>query len=73
MGLDISFALDMIETAKEAVSLAKFPSENPNPVLRVDRNGRLLYANLASVPLLTAWGCEVGQILPYDWQKSFFQ
>jgi len=69
MGLDISFALDMLETAKEAASLAKFPSENPNPVLRVGRNGRILYANLASAPLLTAWRCEVGQVLPYDWQK----
>ncbi len=29
----------------EARSLAKFPEENPNPVLRVDRSGSVLYAN----------------------------
>jgi PAS domain S-box-containing protein len=29
-------------------SLARFPEENPNPVLRVARNGAILYANPAS-------------------------
>ncbi|MFH1057461.1 MAG: PAS domain S-box protein [Pseudomonadota bacterium] len=29
----------------QARSLARFPSENPNPVIRVDRQGRLLFVN----------------------------
>ncbi|MCK5683452.1 PAS domain S-box protein, partial [bacterium] len=33
---------------EEIVKLAKFPEENPNPVLRVSENGNLLYANDAS-------------------------
>ncbi len=44
--------------------LARFPSENPNPVLRVARDGIVLYANQASLPLLNEWGCQVGQRLP---------
>ncbi len=45
----------------EIESLAKFPSENPNPVLRVGSDGLLLYANEASETLLKNWGCAVGE------------
>ena len=37
---------------EEQQSLAKFPGENPHPVLRVAGDGILLYANPASQPLL---------------------
>ncbi|HEX7502218.1 MAG TPA: PAS domain S-box protein, partial [Acidobacteriota bacterium] len=37
---------------KENRSLAKFPSENPNPVLRLAPQGEILYANKASQALL---------------------
>ena len=54
--------------AKEALEgVAEFPNENPNPVLRVARDGTLLYANRGSAPLLTLWECQVGQRLPADW------
>ncbi len=43
--------------------LARFPSENPDPVLRVDVNGRLLYANEVSFNLLT-WKLEIGKEIP---------
>ncbi|MHC4456121.1 MAG: PAS domain-containing sensor histidine kinase, partial [Planctomycetota bacterium] len=49
--------------------LAKFPSENPNPVLRVTKDGILLYANTASESLLAEWGCEIGQTVPEDWRQ----
>ena len=49
--------------------LAKFPSENPNPVLRVAKNGAILYANEASQPLLNVWGSKAGQLLPEYWCK----
>ena len=48
----------------EIESLAKFPSENPNPVLRVSQEGRIIYANAGSSPLLKSWKCEVNDILP---------
>ncbi|TAN44241.1 MAG: PAS domain S-box protein [Nitrospirae bacterium] len=45
-------------------SIAKFPSENPNPVLRLSLDGIVLYANNASSPLLDLWDCETGRYLP---------
>jgi PAS domain S-box-containing protein len=51
----------------EIQSLAKFPEENPNPVLRVARDGTLLYANPASAILQDCWGCKVGDRLPQVW------
>ena len=50
--------------------LSRFPEENPNPVMRIDQDGKLLYANKASQPLLDEWDCEVGQFLPHPWRKT---
>ena len=44
--------------------LAKFPAENPNPVLRVAPDGMIIYANASSAALLDAWGIAVQQTLP---------
>ncbi len=40
------------------------PSENPNPVLRVEMNGKILYANRAACFLLEHWGIKEGEELP---------
>lgn len=48
--------------------LARFPSENPDPVLRVNRNGQLLYANAASYKFLT-WKLQIGKKVPSALQK----
>lgn len=61
--------LDVTELKRieqEARSLAKFPSENPNPVLRVDSGGIITYANKASEPLLRLWDRRPGDKLPDD-------
>jgi len=51
--------------AEEKTSdLAKFPDENPAPILRVTPTGKLIYANSGSTPLLSIWNCEPGQQLP---------
>jgi diguanylate cyclase (GGDEF)-like protein len=44
--------------------LNRFPSDNPNPVLQVDRSSRILYANVASLTLLTQWQSGVGGVAP---------
>ncbi len=54
-----------IEQAKTA-ALARFPEENPNPVLRIDANGVLAYSNSAAHRLLDHWGVWVGDELPAD-------
>ena len=53
---------------EEIRSLSLFPSENPNPVLRLGRDGMILYANEASQPLLTEWGRLPGQLAPESWR-----
>ena len=52
---------------EEIKSLARFPAENPNPVLRATHDGKLVYANAASAPLLGDWGTKVGNYLPDPW------
>jgi class 3 adenylate cyclase len=51
-------------TAERAV--VKFPDENPNPVFRVDADGRLLYRNPASSRLIEGLGLRIGDRLPED-------
>jgi len=53
---------------EEIRSLAKFPSENPNPVLRLDKRGTVRAANKASEALLQSWGSAIGQVAPKYWR-----
>ncbi len=57
------------QAEQEIQSLAKFTSESPSPVLRVNRRGVLLYANAASEPLLAYWGIRHGQTMPVYWKN----
>jgi PAS domain S-box-containing protein len=50
-------------------SLAKFPAENPNPVVRLNAAGIILYANEASEVLLREWNCTVGDPAPAMWRE----
>jgi signal transduction histidine kinase/DNA-binding response OmpR family regulator len=47
-------------------SLAQFPDENPNPVMRIGRSGRVIYANQPSDPCLRAWGVARQEQLPSE-------
>ncbi len=53
---------------EEIVSLAKYPSENPNPVLRLSRDGVVLNFNSASKGLMEMWGCPLGGVAPQYWR-----
>ena len=44
--------------------LEQFPANNPNPVLSVEKDGTVLYSNVAGEPLLHEWGVRVGEKLP---------
>jgi len=68
----IAFARDITarkHAEEQVVSLAKFPSENPNPVLRVSREGSILYANDASKLLFDDWCSKISQLVPAHWNK----
>ncbi len=58
---------DSKRAIEEVKNLAKFPSEDPNPVLRISKDCRILYANDASSPALRTWRIEEGQDLPEPW------
>ncbi len=45
MFLDIT---EVKQSEEEVRNLAKFPSENPNPVLRISKDGAVLYANASA-------------------------
>ncbi|HEX4150254.1 MAG TPA: PAS domain S-box protein, partial [Pirellulales bacterium] len=57
-------------TEEQIRSLARFPDENPNPMLRISRRGEVLYANEASEPVLRHWGCDVHEEVPDDFQQE---
>lgn len=49
---------------KEIRNLAKFPEENPNVIMRLTPDGKILYANPSSRPLLDEWGTRIGGVVP---------
>ncbi len=59
------------QAEREIKNLAKFPSENPDPVLRIARDGTIIFANNAAHPLLDAWSNQgqEGAALPRQWSK----
>ena len=55
---------DRKQIEKEVESMARFPKENPNPVLRVDNQGTLIFANEAADYVLGCWETKIGEKLP---------
>jgi len=58
---------------QEIIDLAKFPSENPFPIIRLNKNGKVMYANPASKVVLDIWGCVVGEPAPKYWRALVVQ
>lgn len=52
------------QAEQEIDRLAKFPGENPEPVIRLSPDGTIEFANQPSSELLRAWKCEIGHPLP---------
>ncbi|MCG8613816.1 MAG: EAL domain-containing protein [Pseudomonadales bacterium] len=58
---------DLNQAHRDIESLASFPEENRNPVLRIDQNGVLLYANPASEWFVSVLNARVDERLPSRW------
>ena len=56
-------------TEEKIEHLSKFPGENPNPVMRVSREGIILYANEGSRHLLKTWDTAEEGGIPEQWRK----
>jgi class 3 adenylate cyclase len=51
-------------TTEQVSAINRFPDDNPNPVMRIDGDGHLIYANPASTPILRSIGVSVGEVVP---------
>ncbi len=60
------------EENRRLAALARFPEENPSPVLRLDQDGAVVYANQAAAPLLAGWDCgaQAPRLVPRTWPAS---
>lgn len=73
LGHSIGSSLDRVN--EEISNLAKFPSENPNPVIRIDKKGIVIYSNNAGNIQLKKLGTGVGSKSPrilYDAAARLF-
>ena len=51
-------------TSDQVSAINRFPDDNPNPVMRIDSDGHLIYANPASAPIVRTIGIVVGEVVP---------
>jgi PAS domain S-box-containing protein len=58
---------------EQITSLAKFPAQDPSPILRVSRDGTILYSNASGRVFLETWNREVGETVPPAWQQTIQQ
>jgi len=54
------------ELQKQLDSVLKFPDQNPNPVLKIDLNGKLLYKNNAGKKITNSWGVDLDDLVPEE-------
>lgn len=69
LGFTNLYGMDV--TAERAI--VKFPDQNPNPVLRINWEGRLVYANPASSGLVSGLALAVGTSLPADLRQALLE
>ena len=51
-------------TGDQVIAINRFPDDNPNPVMRIDADGHLIYANPASAGVRSALDVTIGERLP---------
>ena len=66
--MDVS-AVEILEKGTKIEWLSRLPDETPHPVLRISKEGELLYFNQASLKLLQLSNADPAEPLPLHWQK----
>ncbi len=56
----------LVEERRRVELLASFPEELADPVVRLDAERRVRYANAAAAPLLDRWRVALGEVLPEE-------
>lgn len=62
--------IELQKSKEEIKVLAKFPDENPNPVLRVSPELSLLYLNQSAKALFSNWEFNIGKKIPSHWSQE---
>lgn len=62
LGHSIGNSLDKAQ--EEISNIAKFPSENPNPVMRIKEGGKIIYSNRPGTNLIKSLELKVGSKTP---------
>ncbi|MGA2613939.1 MAG: PAS domain S-box protein [Spirochaetia bacterium] len=52
------------QAEERLLSLARFPDESPQPVMRVAADGSVIYANKASEPMMSSWAGGADRKIP---------
>ncbi len=65
--------MDRKKADEEITKLAKFPAENPNPVLRISKDGTILYGNESSLPIIELWQCKKGERVSGEWHRLIME
>ena len=60
---------DRKRAEQQIENMARFPSENPHPVLRIAAEGSILYANTAAWQHLSHLGAGTQDPAPAEWQR----
>ena len=63
----VHYAIERNQAEKEIENLAKFPSEDPYPVLRISGDGTIMYSNEPGTTLLKKWEKSVGGKVDEKW------
>lgn len=65
----LMFGTKEVKVSSKIKAMSQFPDANPNPVIKLDSSGRVIYANQMSSRILKAWGVERKQEISKKWKK----
>ncbi|MBN9288412.1 MAG: hypothetical protein BGO43_14210 [Gammaproteobacteria bacterium 39-13] len=68
-----ALAASLVREEKAYQELLDYPNANPNPVMRLNKMGILLYANPASAPILMSWHAKLNEKIPAEWREIIRQ